>query len=335
MKTLTRETLLKTVADLARIPVEELSDPQMLMQRLPGVETQLRNRIIGQSSAVEACMRQLQSRLLYLRTDRPVMQLLFVGPSGVGKTELALQLAKAYAGTTGALVRIDGSEYSEDIALAKLLGTAPGYVGYNDGGMLTEAVRRRPRSVVLFDEVEKASMPVINAFLQVMDAGHLTDGHGDKVDFRRTLLVFTGNIGNQYVGNIGPDDDAYTQQIEDAVRGKLPPEFLSRLDAIVVFRHLTREQLVEIVHLQLQDKAQSMCKGVAGIEVSTEAAQALADEAYKPDLGAREVSRVLKLRIDPGIQQLITRGNLRPEAPEVVQISLLEDEYIFDIRRNQ
>lgn len=331
MTTLTRETLLQTVADLARIPVEEMGDPQSLLQRLPAIETRLRTRIIGQAEAIDACMGQLRSRLLYQRTDRPVMQLLFVGPSGVGKTELALQLTSAYAGTTEALVRLDGSEYAEELAVAKLVGTAPGYVGYHDGGMLTEAVRRRPRSVVLFDEVEKASMPVINAFLQVMSAGHLTDGHGERVDFRRTLLIFTGNIGNRYVGNAAPEGDAYARQIEDAVRVTLPPEFLSRLDGMVVFRHLNREHLAEVVHVKLADMAQSL-RGVAGFDIAPDATQALAQEAYQPDLGAREVARVLQRRIEPGILQLIARGDIRPEIPRMIQIGLDAGEYVLEVR---
>lgn len=328
--TMQRHDLLATVAQICHLPIEELADPMTLYQRMPEVEAAIRTQVVGQDEAISACMQVMRSCLQHTTTTRPVLQALFVGPSGVGKTELARQLARAYAGTFEALVRLDGAEYAEEHAIARLIGPPPGYVGYEQGGQLTEAVRRRPRAVVLFDEIEKASAPVINAFLNIMDAGRLTDGRGQTVDFRRTLVLFTGNIGNYPVGKNIPDYESYTAEIRRATAARLTPEFIGRLDELIVFRHLTREMLEQVVRVRLAVEARTL-RGVTAIEASDATVRALADEAYVPDAGAREVKRVIKRRVDEGAARLqLQRG--MDGAPITLGVDYEDDAYVFFAR---
>lgn len=330
MTQLSLNTVFEQVAALTGIPVEELSDPASLLQRLPRLEAELRRRLIGQDAAVEAVIAALKNRLLRDTASRPVLNLLCVGPSGVGKTETAKQLARVCFGSTDALVRLDGSEYSESFTISKLIGAPPGYVGYDQSGQLTEAVRRRPRSVVLFDEIEKAHPNVLNALLQIMDAGRLTDSKGQTIDFRRTMVLLTSNIGNRSLDTV-PDARSYERDILSAVKNTLPPELLGRLDSTVVYHHLDLAALESIVRLKLQDTAASI-SSVESFVPSDEAVAKLAREAYSVNGGAREVDRVLRKRIDPAVVQMIETQLLDHRSPSVVSVGFEEGDYVFRLQ---
>lgn len=322
---LTLETLHEQIALLTGIPVEELSDPAALLERLPRIEAELRLQLIGQDAAVDAIMTALRARLLRENATRPILNLLCVGPSGVGKTETALQLARVCFGSLESLHRFDGSEYSEDISVSRLIGADPNYIGYGSGGQLTEAVRRQPRSVVLFDEIEKAAPTVRQLLLQTLDAGRLTDTMGQTVDFRRTMLVCTSNLGNAAVDRI-PDPAPYEKQIRDALAMGLAPEFIGRFDAVVVYRHLDQAALERIVRLKLEQTARDV-KGLAALHATDDAVSALAQEAYSPNSGAREIERVLRRRIDPGLNHMLEVHLLDAHLP--VQVRLGYDGYDF------
>lgn len=328
MREVSATTLYEQVAALAGLPAGELWDTGSLLRRLPTIQAELRARLLGQETAVDTILSALRARLLRNAADRPVLCLLAVGPSGVGKTETALQLARTCLGNPEAVVRLDMSEYMEPHAVSRLIGAPPGYVGHEAGGQLTEAVRRWPRSVVLFDEIEKADPEVLNVLLQITSAGRLTDGAGQTVDFRRTMIVLTSNLGNQRTGVL-PERRSFERQVLEAVESQLRPELLGRLDGIVVYHHLSREAVEGIVRLQLSDLAESL-HGVSAFEATPEAVRQLATEADSPNSGAREVGRTLKRRVDPAILRLLEQGLLDLRRPVPVRIRFEEGDFLFD-----
>jgi len=236
----------------------------------------------------------------------------FLGPTGVGKTELARALANFLFGSDNALIRFDMSEYMEKHSVARLIGAPPGYVGYEEGGALTEAVRRRPYQVVLFDEIEKAHPDVFNVLLQVLDDGRLTDGQGRTVDFRNVLIIMTSNLGSEYLVNLREGEDTKTveKEVMGVVRGHFRPEFLNRVDEIILFHRLRREDMSEIVDIQLKRLNRLLEDRKIGLSLDAKARQWLADKGYDPIYGARPLKRVIQKWVQDPLAQMLLAGEL-------------------------
>jgi ATP-dependent Clp protease ATP-binding subunit ClpB len=238
---------------------------------------------------------------------------MFLGPTGVGKTELTKALAEFLFDDENALLRIDMSEYMEKHAVARLIGAPPGYVGYEEGGALTEAVRRRPYQVILFDEIEKAHPDVFNVLLQVLDDGRLTDGQGHTVDFRNTLIVMTSNLGSEFLvaQPDGQDTDAVKEQVMDAVRASFRPEFLNRVDEIILFHRLKRAEMGRIVEIQLGRLQKLLDERKIAIHLDASAREWLADKGYDPAYGARPLKRVIQKALQDPLAELILQGGVK------------------------
>ncbi|MFD3566043.1 ATP-dependent chaperone ClpB [Streptomyces sp. NPDC058667] len=281
-------------------------------QKLLRMEDELGRRLIGQSEAVQAVSDAVRrTRAGIADPDRPTGSFLFLGPTGVGKTELAKALADFLFDDERAMIRIDMSEYGEKHSVARLVGAPPGYVGYEEGGQLTEAVRRRPYSVVLLDEVEKAHPEVFDVLLQVLDDGRLTDGQGRTVDFRNTILVLTSNLGSQYLVDPLSSEEVKKQQVMDVVRASFKPEFLNRLDDLVIFSALDRAELGRIARLQIDRLAQRLAERRLTLDVTQEALEWLAEEGNDPAYGARPLRRLIQTAIGDRLAKEILAGEVR------------------------
>src|SRR5262245_51635700 len=286
----TEEDIATTVAKWTGIPVTRLLEGEM--QKLLQMEE--RRRVVGQDEAlgvVANAIRRARSGLS--DPDRPIGSFLFLGPTGVGKTELARALAEFLFDDERAMIRIDMSEYMEKHTVARLIGAPPGYVGYDEGGQLTEAVRRRPYAVVLFDEIEKAHHDVFNVLLQLLDDGRLTDGHGRTVDFRSTVVIMTSNLGSQIFREYEQPEKVRPLLMAE-LRNTLRPEFLNRIDDIVIFRPLAREELARIVEIQLENLKKRLGDRRIELEVTDAAKNVLAREGYDPTFGARPLKRTIQ-----------------------------------------
>jgi ATP-dependent Clp protease ATP-binding subunit ClpB len=286
----------EVVAAWTGIPVTKLLEGEK--EKLLTIEDRLRERVVGQSEAVSAVADAVRRQRAGLSDDsRPGGSFLFLGPTGVGKTELARSLAWLLFDDEAAMIRIDMSEYMEKHAVSRLVGAPPGYVGYEEGGQLTEAVRRRPYAVVLFDEVEKAHPDVFHTLLQVLDDGRLTDGLGRTVDFRNTVIILTSNLGSRLLSSADPDDPEVENGVMEQVRSHFPPEFLNRLDDVILFHRLTPDEIRRIVDIQLAPiRERLLLRGIT-LEVDAAAKDILARDGYDPVMGARPLKRVLKRRL--------------------------------------
>jgi len=283
-------------------------------EKLLRMEQQLGKRVIGQGEAVKAVSTAVRRARAGLQDpNRPIGSFMFLGPTGVGKTELTKALAEFLFDDEAALVRIDMSEYMEKHSVARLIGAPPGYVGYEEGGALTEAVRRRPYQVVLFDEIEKAHPDVFNVLLQVLDDGRLTDGQGHTVDFRNTLIVMTSNLGSEYLANQpeGQDTDAVRDQVMAVVRASFRPEFLNRIDEIILFHRLQRREMTKIVDIQMERLAKLLLDRKITIALEPAAREWLADKGWDPAYGARPLKRVIQKAVQDPLAELMLSGRIK------------------------
>ena len=316
----TDEDIAGVVSRWTGVPVEKMLAGER--DKLVHMEDNLKRRVIGQAEAIEAvsnAVRRARARLQ--DPNRPIGSFLFLGPTGVGKTELAKALAEFLFDDEGTIARIDMSEYMEKRSVARLIGAPPGYVGYEEGGALTETVRRRPYQVILFDEVEKAHAEVVNLLLQVLDDGRLTDGHGRTVDFRNTLIIMTSNLGSDILVSQaeGEDSDAVKDQVMAAVRAAFRPEFLNRLDEILLFHRLSREQMAGIVDIQLKRLGQLLTERKITLALDDGARAWLATAGYDPGYGARPLKRVIQRQLQNPLASLMLEGKIAEG--EVVTVS--------------
>jgi ATP-dependent Clp protease ATP-binding subunit ClpB len=315
-KSLLREEV--TEADIAEIiskwtgiPLHKLVESEK--EKLLHLEDELHDRVVGQQEAVTAVADAIQrSRAGLSDPNRPIASFVFLGPTGVGKTELAKALAAYMFDTEEAMVRIDMSEYMDKHNVSRLIGAPPGYVGYEEGGQLTEAIRRRPYAVILFDEIEKAHPDVFNIFLQILDDGRVTDAQGRTVDFKNSIIIMTSNIGSQYILDVAGDDTRYDEmrnRVMEAMRNSFRPEFLNRLDELIIFHSLQKSELRHIVQLQVDRLKQRLTDRKISLKLSSSALDFLAEVGYDPVFGARPLKRAIQRELETQIAKAILRGD--------------------------
>ena len=311
----------EVVSKWTGIPVSRLLEGEM--RKLLEMETGLHERVVGQDDAVQATSDAIRRARAGLKDPRrPIGSFLFLGPTGVGKTELCRALAAHLFDDEDAMVRLDMSEYQEKHTVSRLIGAPPGYVGFEEGGQLTEAVRRRPYRVVLFDEIEKAHSDVFNILLQILEDGRLTDGHGRTVDFKNTVIIMTSNLGSRFLQHLEPGNTAQFEmariQVLDEVRKAFRPEFLNRIDEIIVFHPLSQEHIKAIVELQLHELQRRLDGQKIRLVVSDAAKAYLAREGYSPDFGARPLRRLIQREVENRLAKMVLAGELRPGQTAVV-----------------
>jgi ATP-dependent Clp protease ATP-binding subunit ClpB len=308
------EDVAKIVSKWTGIPVSKMLEGEV--KKLVTMEDRLKERVIGQDEAIQSVANAIRrSRAGLSDPRRPIGSFIFLGPTGVGKTELARALAEFLFDDEHAMIRIDMSEYMEKHAVSRLIGAPPGYVGYEEGGQLTEAVRRRPYAVVLFDEIEKAHPDVFNVFLQIMDDGRLTDGKGRVVDFKNTIIIMTSNIGSVYLQDLGMHHNAEEiaeahKQVMEALRAHFKPEFLNRVDDIVIFNPLGKEQLTKIVDLRLEDLRKLLAERKISLELTPAAKELVFTEGYDPNYGARPLKRSIQRLVQDPLAMKILDGEV-------------------------
>ncbi len=314
------EDVAQVVSMWTGIPVSKMMEEER--EKLVHMEERLSKRVVGQNDAIIAvsdAVRRARSGLQ--DPNRPIGSFIFMGPTGVGKTELVKALAEFIFDDDQAMIRIDMSEFMEKHSVSRLIGAPPGYIGYEEGGYLTESVRRRPYSVVLFDEIEKAHPEVFNALLQILDDGRMTDGHGRTVDFKNTIIVMTSNVGSQWIQELGADDrDEMEKRIMGSLRASFKPEFLNRVDDIIIFHNLTSEQLIDIVKIQLRLVEKRLEDRHISLEVSDNAKGLLAEEGFDPAYGARPLKRAIQRHIENPLAMEMLAGKVGDGAHIVADV---------------
>lgn len=324
----TSEEIAEVVSSWTGIPVSKMMQGEM--DKLRNLETELHKRVVGQDEAVRAVAAAVRrSRAGLSDPDRPIGSFFFLGPTGVGKTELAKALAECLFDDEKALVRIDMSEYMEKFSVQRLIGAPPGYVGYDEGGQLTEAVRRHPYCVILLDEMEKAHPDVFNILLQVLDDGRLTDGQGRVVSFKNTIIIMTSNVGSQYIAgaNASSDPAEVQRQVNNALRQTFKPEFLNRIDDVVVFHPLGLEDIEKIVDIQLRDVRACLERDRIVLELTDSAKQSLALDGLDPVFGARPLKRLIQRQVVDNVANLIIDGKLHEG--DVVKVDVGADDRLY------
>ena len=305
------EDIAEVVSRWTGIPVSKMLEGEK--EKLVDMEARLAKRVIGQSEAISGVSNAVRRARSGLQDpNRPIGSFIFMGPTGVGKTELAKALAAFLFDDEQAIVRIDMSEYMEKHAVARLIGAPPGYVGYEEGGYLTEAVRRRPYAVVLFDEIEKAHPEVFNVLLQILDDGRMTDGHGRTVDFKNTIIIMTSNVGSDIIQELGASNwEALQQRVTQALRARFRPEFLNRVDETIIFHNLSREQINEIVAIQMGRLKERLAEKDISLILTDPAAGFLAGEGYDPVYGARPLKRAIQKYVENPLSMEILKGSIK------------------------
>jgi len=339
--TVTEDEVADIVSSWTGIPVKRLAEEES--ERLMNMENVLHERVIGQDEAVKAVAKAIRRGRVGLKDPkRPIGSFIFLGPTGVGKTELSKALAEAIFGNENSMIRIDMSEYMEKFAVSRLVGSPPGYVGYEEGGQLTEKVRRKPYSVLLFDEIEKAHPDVFNILLQILDDGRLTDSQGRVVDFRNTVIIMTSNIGGRMITEpkrlgfvVNEDSSKSYEEMKNNVMGELKksfrPEFLNRVDDIIVFHPLDEENIRNIVGIMLQVLIKRLAQNGITLEVSDEAKSHLAKKGYDPVFGARPLRRSIQSMVEDQLAEKMLDGSVKPG--DSVKVELVEDKLEFNVKK--
>jgi len=311
------------------IPLTQMMESET--EKLLHMEERLHERIIGQDEAVIALSRAVKTARVGLKDPRrPIGSFMFLGPTGVGKTELAKALAEFMFGSEDAMLQLDMSEYMDENTVSRLIGAPPGYVGYEEGGYLTETVRRRPYSVILMDEIEKAHPDVFNILLQVLDDGRLTDGHGRTVDFKNTIIVMTSNIGSAHIQQMaesGADEIEIEMQVKAELKQHFRPEFINRVDDVVVFHPLSREHIRKIVDIQLGYLHDRLADRDMRIHLSDAARDKLAEAGFDPVYGARPLKRAIQQQVENPLAQEILQGKFKPG--DVIEVGVDQDRLDF------
>jgi len=319
------EEVAEVVAEWTGIPVSKLLEGEV--EKLLRMEEALHERVVGQDEAIRAVSNAVRRARAGLQDpNRPIGTFIFLGPTGVGKTELARALAEFLFDTEEAMVRIDMSEYQERHTVSRLIGAPPGYVGYDEGGQLTEAVRRRPYSVVLFDEIEKAHPEVFNTLLQLLDEGRLTDGHGRTVDFRNTIVIMTSNTGSRWIKELGVE--AARDRVLEELDRTFRPEFLNRIDEIILFRNLSKEDLIQIVDIQVRRLRSLLAERYIGLALTDAARRYLADAGYDPVYGARPLKRVIQREVQDPLALALLQGEFTEG--DTVLVDALDGRIVFE-----
>jgi ATP-dependent Clp protease ATP-binding subunit ClpB len=323
----TEEDIAEVVSNWTGIPVSRLQEGER--EKLVHMEERLGARVIGQKAAITAVSNAVRrSRSGLGDPNRPIGSFIFLGPTGVGKTELARALAEFLFDDENNMIRIDMSEYMEKHTVARLIGAPPGYVGYEEGGQLSEAVRRKPYSVVLFDEIEKAHHDVFNVLLQVLDDGRITDGQGRTVDFKNTVIIMTSNIGSAYLLEENGNLEQREAKVMDALRSHFRPEFLNRVDEIIMFSRLTEEELAKIVAIQIRRVARRLEERGILLEVTAPAEKFLAREGYDPVYGARPLKRAIQHHLLDPLSLELLEGRFKEG--NVIRVGLRDDTLAFE-----
>ena len=323
------EDVAEVVSKWTGIPVSRMLEGEV--EKLVRMEERLRQRVVGQEDAIVAVSNAVRRARAGLQDpNRPIGSFIFMGPTGVGKTELARALAEFLFDDEQAMVRIDMSEYMEKHSVARLIGAPPGYVGYEEGGFLTEAVRRRPYSIVLMDEIEKAHPEVFNILLQILDDGRLTDGHGRTVDFKNTVVIMTSNIGSQWIVDLGEKDyEEMRRRVMDAVKAHFKPEFLNRVDELVIFHGLGIEQIKAIVGIQMKKLEQRLLERKIHLSLTDKAKEWIAKEGFDPTYGARPLKRVIQKEIQDKLALKLLEGKIKEGDTVIVDLDAKKGELAF------